>query len=84
MMYSNIGLSFCETVPLKGEFIVVAAFERPLWDIQKSPFLHVLAFICRSYLQKCNTFKVGCNTLKKSSTFKGKFVVNSENFICNL
>ena len=53
------------------------------------PPTHVFASICRSYLQKCNTFKVGTlqaklNTLNESSTFKGKCAVNAENFICEL
>ena len=77
----NIALSKCE-------FIGVAAFERTKLGIQKSVFSHIFVSICRSYLQKCNTFKVCCRpnsigTLKKSSTFKGNCVVNAENLICD-
>ena len=76
----NIALS-------KDELIGVAAFERTSLGIQKSPFLHVVACICRNYLQKCNTFKAlhaKASALKKSSTFKSKCAVNAENLICNL
>ena len=75
----NIVLSKCE-------FIGVAAFESTQLGIWKLAFSHVFASICRSYLQKCNTFKVRCklNSCKESSTFKCKCVVNPENFICDL
>ena len=44
----------------KCGFIGVAAFESTYFRIQKSAFLHAFASICKSYLQKCNSFKVWC------------------------
>ena len=48
--------------------ICVAPFEKTPLGIKKLAFLHAVAYICRNYLQKCNTFKVSCTS--KSILFK--------------
>ena len=44
----------------KCEFVGVAAFANIMLGIRKLVLSHVFASICRSYVQKCNTFKVCC------------------------
>ena len=58
-------------VLLKCEFIGVAAFQ----STNKS-------FVKMQYFQ--SMLQAEPNTLKESSTFKGKCAVNAENFICDL
>jgi len=67
----------------KWEFIGVGALKEHSWANGNQRFCMYLPPFCRSYLQKCNTFKV-CGRPKKSSTFKGKCAVNTENFIYDL